>query len=365
MAIDSLTIHQFRNIYKAKLSLSSRCNLFIGPNGSGKTALLESIYMLSLTRSFRTRTTRRVIQHEKDTFAVSAHIPSFGQIGIEKTIKGERRIRVNGENEELSSVLADLLPVQLINPDSYRLIESGPQERRQFLDWGVFHVEHAFIKAWRQYQQCLKQRNIALKQTGYNGDAAQVRLWDPVLIQYAEQLHLMRQTYFDKFIKVFLPIFTGLLDSNLAVTYKPGWDTELGLAEKLNQSISRDLQVGYTNYGAHRTDLSFTVDKIPVLDLLSRGQQKLLVCAMRLAQGKILNELTKKSCVYLIDDLPAELDDINFEKIGRLLSEIDSQIFVTGVDKEMLLRFIDFEGDDKDVSVFHVEHGIISSSSAQ
>src|SRR5690606_17108308 len=148
MPLKRLTVTAVRNLHPVTLHPSPRINIISGPNGSGKTSLLEAIHILGLARSFRSTRLQPVIQYQQDSCTVFGEVFLSGgnasKIGITRSRQADYDIRINGQNARSTAELAEVLPLQLINPDSFRLLEGAPKQRRQYLDWGVFHVEHRF-----------------------------------------------------------------------------------------------------------------------------------------------------------------------------------------------------------------------------
>ncbi len=157
----------FRNFSHVHICPNSHFNLFYGLNGSGKTSLLEGIYLLGFGRSFRSPHLNTLIHHESpafSTFTQVTHNPAnIHSIGLEKYRQGRLKLKVDGEAVSSFSQMAVFCPVQIVCPDSFQLLTAGPQARRQFLDWGVFHVEHSFFGAWLNYIRALSQRNSLLR----------------------------------------------------------------------------------------------------------------------------------------------------------------------------------------------------------
>jgi DNA replication and repair protein RecF len=352
MDIARLEITQFRNLSTARVEPEPGFNIFYGLNGSGKTSLLEAIYFLGLGRSFRSHLLSRIIQHNTQSFSLfSSLIAANGQsiaIGIEKQQSNKTKIKIGGAVVDSSAELARLLPIQLINIDTFQLINAGPKYRRQFIDWGVFHVEHNFFSSWKKMQRALKQRNAALRS---QQPVEQVVAWNEEFVIASLEVEQLRQTYFEQLTPVFLELLAQLIDMpNLSITYSQGWDGERHLREILAGGIHRDYQLGYTQYGPQRSDVVIKIDNVLAEEVLSRGEQKLVVCALRLAQGILLRKLTEKRCVYLVDDLPSELDKRRCSSVLAALEKLQAQVFLTcvGVDN------IEAEGKR-----FHVEQGEI------
>ena len=206
MSIQKLLIQNLRILKQVEIEPSSKLNLIVGKNASGKTSLLEAIHYLSTARSFRTRQISEVISHHSDSLIISAQLTqASGQaipLGIKRS-KQKSLMKANGEIVDRVTELAKFLPVQIIHPESHQLVIGGPKFRRQFLDWGVFHVEHEFYKNWARYQRALKQRNSALRQRMKDLEGA----WDTELSQSASRLHGMRETYMQK-LHAILPKYT-------------------------------------------------------------------------------------------------------------------------------------------------------------
>lgn len=337
MQLVRLKAHCFRNLVEFDLEFSPCFNFIYGPNGSGKSSLLEAIYFLSLGRSFRSNLANRAIQYEANSFNLFSVI--LGQrsttLGLEKIRQGKTKIKI-GNNINSISELAKLLPLQLINPNSYQLLSDGPKARRQFIDWGVFHVEPQFFQIWQRFQQSLKQRNAALQQ---QIPINQIKIWDLELVEAANELTVMRDHYIQELIPLINELMSKLLALNsLSIDFYQGWDNKLSLSSILTSSIGRDYKLTYTQFGPHRADLVIKLNGNPVHEVLSRGEQKLLTCALQLAQGILLKKITSKSCIYLFDDLFAELDPEKQSMVMHLLQNLEAQVFITAIEETLIKR---------------------------
>lgn len=353
MEITYIEIRNVRNLDNEKLAPSPQLNIFFGNNASGKTSVLESIYLLSVARSFRTTHVKEVIQYNKESLQVFAKISnSLGDrtvpVGIERT-SSKYKIKINNQNISNLADLSSLLPVQIINPDVHKLLEQGPKIRRQFLDWGVFHVEHVFLNTWKQYYRVLKQRNAALRAKQIKDS---VILWDNQLISLAKTITLSREKYLQGILPFLKEYIFELLDLEVVFSYSRGWKKDSNLTDVLSEGFIIDSQRGYTRNGPHRADLLITYNNVPVEHCFSRGQQKLLVCAMRLAQISYLKQHSNIVSIVLIDDLAAELDIEHRNKLLNLLFLTDAQLFITATEKNAFQL-----PQDKDIKMFHVEHG--------
>jgi len=359
MPLTRLDIANFRNLTSIKLEPAfAGFNLLYGYNGSGKTSLLEAIYYLSLGRSFRSSLISRIIHHTADKFLIFAQTIINGDqavsIGIERQLHGDVKIRIAGKDVYSTAELADLTPVQLINSHCYNLLDAGPVFRRKYLDWGVFYLNNNFLQVWRDLVQILKQRNAALRS---QRPKKELDVWTQELITKATLLDQYRREYVLQLFPLLIKTVAELLPlSDLSISYQPGWNESTSYQDVLAASLDKDMQLGYTQFGPHRADLKITINKIIAKDILSRGQQKLFVCAMMLAQGALLYSCANKKPIYLIDDLPAELDIVSRTNLIALLSKQETQVFVTAVERESLGECLSM----LPLKMFHVEHGNVT-----
>lgn len=358
MTIHTLRVTDFRNIQAATLSpIAQGLNIICGQNGSGKTSLLEAIHVLGLGRSFRSSQSMRLIRTETEKFSLYSQIVSDFErmipVGVERDLQGDSQFRVNERSDASIVEMATYLPIRLINSQSHLLFESGPLYRRKFLDWGLFYHFTSFMPCWRQYERTLRQRNSLLKQ---RRPKSEINPWTDALIKYGLELDALRRQYINKIKLLFEETAVELLDfSNISMRYEAGWNETIDFATALDTFFADEIRFGHTQYGPHRADLDICINGVPAKHILSRGQQKLLICAMIIAQGRLLAEQANKRLVYLIDDLPSELDLQSRTKLIALLSKQNAQIFITAIEKEAICDLT--RETNLNMKVFHVEHG--------
>jgi DNA replication and repair protein RecF len=315
-------------LQSAVLDLDPRFTLISGSNASGKTSLLEAIYVLGRGRSFRTRRLEHLIRHDCESFVVFGEIETSDRripVGVEGSASG-MRAQIAGSKASSLAELAMVLPVQIIDPEIHRLIEEGPSRRRRFLDWGVFHVEHSFIGHWQRYHQVLKQRNAALKA---GQPHAAVSAWDADLVLYGELVTDARSAYVTLLAEQAKGISRNLLEMELDLGYRAGWARDQSFAESLQQSRGHDQSSGATQVGPHRADLSIRLNEMAVKDRISRGQQKLLAAALLIAQLTLFPDDGTVQPSLLLDDPAAELDDERLTGLIREVSGHSVQLIVT------------------------------------
>jgi len=362
MGLARLDITAVRNLRSVGLSGLRPANVFFGNNGSGKTSILESIHLLGMARSFRGGQIKSVISRGEDRCTVFGELRRASgpklPIGVSRDREGGFQAKIGGESVRAASELADRLPLQVINADSFNLLVGSPADRRQFLDWGVFHVEHRFHGQWQRFQRALRQRNSLLRRVKMSDE--ELCGWSREFVDSGEQVHRQRNLYFGTLEPVFREILRHLSSElgGLQLRYRRGWDKQLSLGESLDASESTDRQQGFTHAGPQRADVRVVVEGQNAAEVLSRGQQKLVVCALKLAQGRLLEEGKRANCVYLVDDLPAELDHAHCRLVAELLARLKTQVFITCVESEEIAGVWP-PSRRKDMVMFHVEHGVV------
>lgn len=355
MGLLSFAVQNFRNIETANLTFSPQLNLFTGANGAGKTSLLEALYFLGRAQSFRTSQTPTLIRESTDSLLVRGEVEDV--TGVVRSVgilrdKASVKVKANGQVVRQLSELVAYFPFQVINPDSHRLLEGGPSHRRRFLDWGVFHVEPAFYPAWKRYSRALRQRNAALRR---RLSAGEIQLWDDELCTAAIELDNYRRAYLSSLLPALLASTDGLVDiPAIQWEYRAGWSTKQDFQTSLREGLESDRRQGFTRAGPHRADLQPLLESVPAQERLSRGQQKQVVVAMMLAQAQVYQQLRGRPCLFLVDDLPSELDLDHRRRVMSQLQTLGVQVFLTAIEPGLVQH-----DDWVDHRRFHVEHGHI------
>ena len=351
MPLGSFRAERFRCLTAVELELDPAANLFIGPNASGKTSLLEAAFFLSRGRSFRSRRREALIAHDQEDFLITGQ--AVGTAG--QTPLGVRATRAGTEWHVAGAVaagiadLADQFPAQVIDPEVHKLLEEGPGRRRRFLDWGVFHVEHTFLPTWRRYHLALRQRNAALKQDAGDDDLA---AWERELATSGEALAAQREAFLARISSPLEDIGQALLDRSVTLVHHAGWDTDRPLLDALASDRRRDRRYRATQLGPHRGDIVVQVGGRPAKDHISRGQQKLVAAGLMLAQLEVQEQEKPGRSALLLDDPAAELDRENLARLMRVVQRAPAQLWVTSLRGGL-------EGLPDRLRVFHVEHGCV------
>ena len=351
-----LRITNVRNLQQVKLNPSARMNLIVGNNGSGKSSMLEAITLLSRGKSFRTGKVAEIIHFSQASLTVTTQLQhqqnTLQKLGIELAHK-KRELRLNGEKVSRISDLAYQFPTQFFDPGCYNLMDTEPKRRRQFMDWGTFHHDVGFLDAWKRYKKALLHRNSLLRSGHLHG----IDAWDQKLAKYGGIINQIRVEY----LQTLYPIFVKLteqfqISSDFELRLLSGWNTNNALIEVLQQARQTDLRYGYTQFGPHKSDFLVMADNRTAKVFMSRGQKKILVLALMLAQIDLMTVKNAIPACVLVDDITAELDRNNQDQFMHLLGGNHHQLFVTTTDKDFAKRYQNYE-----FKVFDINAGVINS----
>ncbi|MBA2648419.1 MAG: DNA replication/repair protein RecF [Legionella sp.] len=351
MILTELNIHNVRNISNLKIQLNKKFNFFIGPNGSGKTSILEALSLLSCGHSFRSREIAPIITHNETMMTVHARGLHDDSISIQKSHKQATQIKLNNQFCFKTSELAYTIPSQILYSDIFQIIDAGSAIRRGLLDWGLFHVKHEYLSLLKNYKKILKQRNALLRtQAPYQ----QFIPWDLQLSHFAIELDRLREAYFVIWQDSFKDVLIQLTDVRCAMSYYKGWDKKKlgkGLCDILEESFASDKTKLYTQHGPHQADILIESNETKAKHYLSRGQQKIILTALKCSQASLL----EKQCLYLIDDIASELDDFHQDKLITYLESLPGQYVITSTQPLKVFKRI----ESIHSAVFHLEHGAI------
>ena len=374
MPLELLKIHHGRNLKEYTLTPHAHFNIIYGSNGVGKTTILESIYLLLRARTFRSNKFKSFINYNENTCTVFSKFSSLNDnefeesftIGISRSKDlSQPIIHLNSKKINSLSSITKLVVLGLITPESFTLLDAGPSIRRKFIDWGVFHVEHSFLSDWRSYKKILNNRNNVLsKSSNYykmnNKLSSQqlelINCWNPQLIELNNKLNEYRSRqvlnitlYFNEY----LSLFSSSLSEQISLTYYRGWSKELNYAEYLETKLNEDVSAGFTRYGTHRCELRISINKNLAKDILSRGQKKIVIICLILAQFRYLieNNNMRNHNLLLLDDIDSELDSTNLEILFAILATLDCQVIATTTNNS---RFSFLKGAEH--KMFHVKH---------
>ncbi len=345
MSLATLHVKNVRNLADLRLESVPGINWLYGENGAGKTSVLEGLHILARGRSFRSGTVGSVVRDGHDHLQVVAerHAPET-ILGVERSRSGWRG-RIDGEDCARVSEFARRLPLVVIEPGSHQLVAGGPNVRRSFLDWALFHVEHDYLGRWRRYARLLRQRNAALKQGAKTSVLDAV---EPAMAEAADWLDHARAEHVNRLAVAAsrLQEATGLRLPQLELRYRAALGDAGHHAEALRAVRSRDREQGFTSVGPHRADLVIRSEGRLAAPRLSRGQEKLAAFLLKLAELSTLPDRPFRPTL-LLDDPVSELDADHLERVLGWLRERPEQAWITAVEPPP-------QSPD---ALFHVEQG--------
>ncbi len=359
MQVLKLSVSNFRNIEQADVEPHPHLNFILGPNGAGKTSLLETLVLLSKGRSFRSGNHKDLIGPINKILQLHCLLENKGKthrLGIERGASSWRG-RLDGEDMKQRSGMAHLLPHVLFEPNSHLLVDGGPDYRRRYLDWSVFHVKPAFLSTWYRFHRCLKQRNALLKRQHNSENNTILDALDKQLAESAESISAFRRQAFNQLRPIImetLPVIAPDIPE-LNLEYNKGWRGE-GYLEYLQLNRQRDIDAGQTLGGPHRANIDLLLFRDRIKDRFSRGQQKALASALLIAQTTHL----KKSGIVpiiLLDDPASEFDSATLSRLLRDIYNTNNQMWITSVEPKLPAWIDELSLSQTDYTVFHVEHG--------
>ena len=348
MNIELLRLANLRCFEQVDFAPGPALNWLVGANGAGKTTLLEATHILSHGRSFRAGGRTAPCRDGAAAFTIYAELSCRGPHRLGMTRQDERwQARLDGTDLATLAPLFEACPVVCFGPESLSLILGPAEERRSFLDWSVFHVEHQSLEVWRKWRRALRQRNALLRT---NANDALFEPWEHDLGVLADQIHAMRDACVASLEPYLMEASTWLVPELGAarVGYRSGWDDSVSLGTELAAHRQRDRERGFTQRGPHRADWTLHFSKVARREHLSRGQAKAIALACSLAQAHWLKERTGEYPLLCLDDLDSELDAEHADKVVAWLAGEPVQAWVTSTDPP--------SRRGSDTRLFHVEH---------
>ena len=369
MHISHLHLSHFRNYAELEIVPCSAINCFTGPNGSGKTNILDALHYLAFTRGFRSTQDQQAVQEGASFFVTGATVEKKGQ-GIDiqcNFVKGKgKKILINREPLAKMSDHIGSIPLVAVLPNDTDLIYGSSSDRRRFLAMLIAQYDHSFLNHLIQYEKILNQRNALLKHFGEQGyfDREQLELWNTQLVPHGIRIYEGRRQFLREFKPIFLEYFKKIVsrEETPALSYRSQIqeNTIDGWLDLLAEYEQRDRVNQYSGAGVHRDDLVFHIDEQSVKNFGSQGQQKTFVIALRLAQYQLLERETGTAPVLLLDDIFDKLDEHRLASIATLLDrEVAGQVFVTDTAHERLRQLLG-KVRDREVAYFQVHNGQVS-----
>ncbi|MFT3738536.1 MAG: DNA replication and repair protein RecF [Breznakibacter sp.] len=362
MYLQRLSIVNYRNIGQADLEFPQGINCFVGPNGSGKTNILDAVYYLSFCKSFQNPVDSQNVQHGQDFFMLQGWYEKTG--GAEEVYCGFKlnQKKQFKRNKKEYPRLADhigFIPLVSVSPADEMLVNEGSESRRKFMDSVISQYDKRYLDDLIRYARVLMQRNKLLKEMAEGNLSGQgvVEVMDMQLTALAKSIHKARIDFLDEFLPVFNMHFADISGGaeTVGLTYHSHLDRP-GFEELLVQNLKRDTALGYTSKGIHKDDLEFVLDGHPLKREGSQGQKKSFVISLKLAQFDFLARHQGVKPILLLDDIFDKLDEDRGQSLLQMVSENHfNQIFVTHTHREALLAVLKNVG--KEIKLFSVGKG--------
>ncbi|MDD4564442.1 MAG: DNA replication/repair protein RecF [Eubacteriales bacterium] len=362
MYLKKIELKNFRNYEKQEILFDEKINIITGKNAQGKTNLLESLYIMSLGKSFRTNRDIDMIGFGKDYFrAKSTSIKDGRELEIEISIGKEGKIiKINGSKAERNIDILENVFMVVFSPEDLKIVKEEPEKRRRFIDRELCQLKPVYYKNLGRYKKILHQRNSLLKQQEINEDLLSV--WDENLAEYGAKIIQERSRFIEKLSEIGKDISKSITNGKemLEISYEANVDKKESLDEQIyylkkaiRKNIKYDIFRRNTSVGPHKDDLKLSIEGIDIRRFGSQGQQRTAALSLKLAEIEMIKEETGVSPILLLDDVLSELDQ---ERQRFLIGSMDEiQIFITTTELNEELKKNMLEG-----KAFFVENGKVT-----
>lgn len=373
MILNRLSIINYKNIQEATLTLSPKMNCFIGPNGTGKTNILDAVYYLSFCRSAYTSVDSQVIRHDQDFFVVEGdYTDDRSKLGDDQDElhklsiycgmkRGTKKhFKCNKKEYKRLSQHIGLIPLIFVSPADTYLVDGGGEERRRLMDMVISQYDNLYLDALNRYNKALQQRNTLLKMEE-EPDLELMRIWEEQMAAEGEVIYQKRSAFVQELIPVFQQIYQQISDDRESVSLRYVSHGQRGsLLEVIQRDRMKDRAVGYSLHGIHRDDLEMLLGDYPMRREGSQGQLKTFVIAMKLAQFSFLKRTCSQTTpLLLLDDIFDKLDAHRVERIVSLVASKEyGQIFITDTNREHLDKIL--QANSFDYQLFSVHDGEVT-----
>lgn len=362
--LSRLSLNQFRNHREAKLELGPQLNCITGPNGTGKTNMLDAVHYLCMCKSYFEAQDMHNVLHGEEWFMVKGSMISAD--GVDELScavrKGKRKaFTLNRKEYDRLADHVGRYPVVMITPYDGQLVLDGSEVRRRFLDGLIAQFDRAYLDSLLRYNRALAHRNLLLKQGEGRALRDAVAPWDEQLIAHGEAVFNVRTAFMGQLVPLLRGHYAGISSGleEVDLVYSSGVAGH-GMREVLEHHWQRDLSAQYSTGGIHKDDLLFQIDGRPIKRFGSQGQQKTFLIALKLAQFDLTAERAGIKPVLLLDDIFDKIDPARMRHLLQLLGDGRfGQVVVTDTDAQRMHKALD--GLALDTRFFHLGHeGVIA-----
>lgn len=340
MRLEALELTNFRSYEQVRFELHPDVTIVAGPNASGKTNLLESLYVLAATKSFRAKD-RDLVRHSQDHFRVVAR--GGGQeFALGMSMAGgsvAKKITHDGAARPLAGHLG-VIQVTLFEPTELELLSGPPEGRRRYVDLLLSQTDPAYLKTLQAYRRVLRQRNALLSGFEMGQIRDQIFMWDVKLTDLAVEIYRRRVAFLGRLDALVPDLYGEIAGGGEPVNFEylpsVSGDYAAGFMDALARNLPRDLGAGFTTIGPHREDFKVAFKNNDITAVASRGEVRTVVLAMKLAELDYARAQTGVRPVLLLDDVFSELDR---QRRGYLVERlVDHQTMITTTDADAVTR---------------------------
>ena len=355
MYISSLELADFRNIVSLHMEFSQGTNILYGENAQGKTNILESLYMISTTKSHRGVRDRDMIRFGMEESHIRSLIMKGGidyRVDMHLRKNKSKGIAINGQRIRKASELIGLLHIVFFSPEDLGIVKNGPAERRRFMDMELCQLDASYLHNLNQYNKTVENRNRLLRDMYQFPDLQDtLSIWDDQLINYGRQIIESRRGFISDLNEIVGDIHSKLSGNreHLTILYEPNTEAD-EFEEKLRRSRERDIHMKSTSVGPHRDDFSFMVRDTDLRRYGSQGQQRTCALSLKLSEIDLVKKVIGHRPVLMMDDVLSELDSGRQNYLLSTIGGIQTFITCTGLDEFVNNRF-------KIDQVFRIESG--------
>lgn len=340
MKITRLELNNFRNYTNSVVNFEDGLNFIVGRNAQGKTNLLESIYLLSVGKSPKNSKDKQLIRFNQTKAKIGVDFSTLAgnkniQMYLDKADK--KSITINKLNILKLTELVGILSVVYFSPDELKLIKEVPEDRRNFLDVSISQFDKTYLYNLLRYNRILKMRNQILKSLdNAKNKKEQLALFTPQLIDTAEKIIEKRLNFIEKLKNIAKNIHkTITLEENLDISYSYTKKDNLSIKEDLlnqfNNSIEKEIELGYTTIGPHRDDIVFKINDLDCKHYASQGQQRTVALVVKLSLMEVVKEEIGEYPILLLDDVLSELDSTRQDRLLNLTTKYQTFISCTAI----------------------------------
>ena len=330
MFLNKLALINYKNFDSQNFEFDHKINCFVGPNGIGKTNILDAMYHLSFSKSYFNPVATQNIKHGEDFFVIDGEYEKDGR--EEKIIcslkKGMKKVvKHNGKAYDKLSDHIGFLPLVIISPADRDLIIEGSDTRRKFMDGVISQSDKSYLSSLMSYNKVLAQRNSLLKYFAVNHtfDRTTLSVYNEQMEKYGAEIYTKRVSFLEAFIPIFREQYEVISGGKELVHIN--YDSKLldhDLLSLLDGSLDKDRALQYTSVGVHKDDLNFEIEEYPIKKFGSQGQQKSFLIALKLAQFNFIKNQAKTTPILLLDDIFDKLDE---NRVAHIVSLVDDDYF--------------------------------------